>query len=495
MTSCWLRFIQPATQIKNNVNGFIAKPFRSRGQTASTSCFALDLHSTADTLSWVEQGNDTIIATGLLEISRFLASFEFLATLQKVGRRRSECVVLWLGRHDAGGTRVQEVYVPIQEASSDYFLIPENSMEQLFEKLRSQRLMIAAQVHNFDIHPAGLLLGACYAVGAVLKKALRLPYPSPGVLQINLGELVGDDLPKLYEPASFDEAHLAGAGAIGNGFLYGLSQFQIEGTLHICDDDTVSDGNLQHCIFFTQEDINAPKAERLCRAAREFLPMVRMIPHNSRLQDLPDRTGAWLKRLIVGVDSPRARRKLQSEIPGAVFDASTTGVSEVVFHFHRQPTDLARLSCIYHESPEEHAHEKHVAEALGISAETVKQERISEATAAVICKRDPQLIPVNIVGNAFDTLFKQLCPTAQLKTLEGRQVLAPFAFVSVLGGVLLAIEFVRRLHGNHSDLFNEWRVSPWANPVMRRQRKRERHPDCEFCADPVLVDIAHKIWS
>jgi molybdopterin/thiamine biosynthesis adenylyltransferase len=348
---------------------------------------------------------------------------------------------------------------------------------------------------DFDIHPAGLVLGACYAVGAVLKKALRLPYPSPDTLQINLRELVGDDLPKLYELVSFDEAHLAGAGAIGNGFLYGLSQFQVRGTLHICDDDTVSDGNLQRCVFFTQGDVNAPKADRLCHAAREYLPTVRMIPHNSRLQDLSGRTGAWLKRLIVGVDSPRARRKLQSEIPGAVFDASTTGVSEVVFHYHKQPTNHACLSCIYHENPEEHAHEKHIAEALGLSVETIKQERISEVAAAMICKRYCQLTPANIVGSAFDTLFKQLCSTEQLKSVEGRQVLAPFAFVSVLGGVLLAIEFIRRVRGNHTDLFNDWRVSPWANPVMRRQRKRERHPNCEFCGDPVLADIARKLWS
>lgn len=54
-----------------------------------------------------------------------------------------------------------------------------------------------------------------------------------------------------------------------------------------------------------------------------------------RLQDVPAKQGggAWLKRLIVGVDSPRARRNLQTEVPGEVYDASTTGISEVVVHF------------------------------------------------------------------------------------------------------------------------------------------------------------------
>jgi hypothetical protein len=346
----------------------------------------------------------------------------------------------------------------------------------------------------FDIHPVGLLLGACYAVGAVLKKALKLPYPSADTLEINLAELVGDDLAELYEPAIFDEAHLAGAGAIGNGFLYGLSQFQVLGKLHVCDDDSVSDGNLQRCVFFTQADVDLPKADRLCLAAREHLPGVQMIPFKGRLQDLPNRKDAWLKRLIVGVDSPRARRKLQTEIPGAVFDASTTGAREVVFHFHRQPTAHACMSCVYHESPEEHAREKHIAEAIGVSLDEVRSERISDVTAALICKRYPQLNPASIAGTAYETLFKQLCGSEQLKTSEGRQVLAPFAFVSVLGGVYLAIEFIRRLHSSRADLFNEWRISPWTNPVIRRRRKLERNPNCEFCGEPALANLAAEIW-
>jgi surfactin synthase thioesterase subunit len=141
------------------------------------------------------------------------------------------------------------------------------------------------------------------------------------------------------------------------------------------------------------------------------------------------------------------------------------------------------------------AHEKHVAETIGVSLDEVRRERISDAAAALICKRYPQLNPASIAGTAFDTLFKQLCSSTQLKTSEGRQVLAPFAFVSVLGGVYLAIEFIRRLHRSRAPLFNEWRISPWSNPVIRRRRKLERNPDCEFCANPLMVGVAESIWS
>jgi hypothetical protein len=378
---------------------------------------------------------------------------------------------------------------------------PRFSAPCLFAAIGQQEVTIGpvrGHAQKADIHPIGLLLGACYAVGAILRKAFKdlLPFPSPEILKINLVELLGDDLPLLYEVATFDEAYLAGAGAIGNGFIYGLSQFQVRGVLHVADDDLVSDGNLQRCVFFTEGDIDLRKAERLCDTMRVILPGIEAVPHNVRLQDVPGRkSGAWLERLIVAVDSPRARRNLQSEIPGEVYDASTTGISEVVLHFNRQPTDLACMSCVYYESPEEHAHEKHVATALGVAVEDVKCARISESAAATICGRYPQLDRSSLVGLAYDTMFKQLCSTGQLTTPEGRQVLAPFAFVAVLAGALLAVEFVRRLHNGSADLFNLWHVSPWTNPVLRCRKVLGTNPECEFCGNQTLVRVAREMWQ
>jgi hypothetical protein len=73
-----------------------------------------------------------------------------LLELQQVGRRSSECVVLWLGERDTESTVVKKLWVPEQEADYDIFRIPESSMGALFTELRSRRLMIAAQVHT---HP------------------------------------------------------------------------------------------------------------------------------------------------------------------------------------------------------------------------------------------------------------------------------------------------------------------------------------------------------
>jgi len=63
---------------------------------------------------------------------------------------RRECVLLWLGRREAGVQRVVEVYRPIQKASIDYFEIPRNGMAELMARLRTQGLYVASQVHT---HP------------------------------------------------------------------------------------------------------------------------------------------------------------------------------------------------------------------------------------------------------------------------------------------------------------------------------------------------------
>ena len=72
-------------------------------------------------------------------------------------------------------------------------------------------------------------------------------------------------------------------------------------------------------------------------------------------------------------------------------------------------------------------------------------------------------------------------------------MLTPFAFVSVLAGAWLAIEFVRRVQRGHGELFNEWRLSPWSNPIMRRQRSLAKRAACEFCGDPLLQSLVEEM--
>lgn len=349
-----------------------------------------------------------------------------------------------------------------------------------------------------ELHPLYLLLGACYAAAAATKlltgNAISQPQPMPLVIRM---DQLGIEREWLDRPIHLSNTYMAGAGAIGNGVLRAGRHLDVRGQLHIADDDFVDDTNLQRQVYFTDEDIGAPKAVALARSAQPDFPRLLLRPHQCRLQELrPGDDDHWLKRLIVCVDSRRARRELQDEIPGEVFDASTTDIREVIVHHHKQPTSDACMSCIYASDGAEIQREVLLAEGLGLSIEQIRQQRIDRQSAEAVIKHLAlQLSPEEIIGLACDTLFKRLCGQGLLKEVPDQQILAPFAFVSVLAGTLLVIELVRRLAGTDRIDDNYWRASAWSPPMSALRLRRQRNAVCAFCGYEYLVTTAQLLWA
>jgi len=146
----------------------------------------------------------------------------------------------------------------------------------------------------------------------------------------------------------------------------------------------------------------------LARNAQAELPGVRLVPFVEDFHNYVERQGPQ-QVAIVTVDSRRARRSIQSEVPGHVIDASTTDIRAVVVHSHKQPTSHACLSCIYRHVPDENTREQAIAEGLGIDVSTVKESLISAAAAAKIARLNPEVVASAIEGTAYDSLFKALC--------------------------------------------------------------------------------------
>ena len=233
----------------------------------------------------------------------------------------------------------------------------------------------------------------------------------------------------------------------------------------------------------------------LCQKAQPYIPGCQLKPEPSRLQDLPDRSGAWLKRLIVAVDSRRARRELQNELPAEVFDASTTDIRELVVHYNDALSDLACLGCVYKADEKEASQDQIIAQHLGVNVGDVKSSRISPAAAKAIAGKHPHIDPASIEGQAYDFLYKALCATGKLHASVGKQVVAPFAFVSVLAGTLLLFEMMTRLARQGLMQTNEWHVSPWREPFSRGRMTRMRFSGCECCGKAVLRGLRSRLWS
>lgn len=397
--------------------------------------------------------------------------------------------------------------IPTQLVTTEIVIgqaLPRSQAPTLFISGNSSSVLISRTQANqgcyVTAHPILRLLSACYVAGATIKLATEdvLPIPTPDPLFVEFSQF-GLDLSALDNPISLGKAYLAGAGAVGNGFLWALRYLKVDGELHVVDYDHVEAGNLNRQIWFDDEDINQHKAMRLSNKAQSFFPSLKLRPRVSRLQDLPEKSGsAWLPKLIVAVDSRLARRHLQNEFPGEVFDASTTDIREVVVHHHKQPTQYACLSCIYSANEQEVSREEHIAAHLGIASNKIQQQTVDEEAAQLISARfsDKFHNPMQLVGIAYDTLFKSLCGEGALKTPEGKQIVAPFAFVSVLAGTILALEVARRLQpGGHVKNFNYWRVSPWTRPFIRRQQLISAQNNCDFCSQDELRKVTKNLWG
>lgn len=343
------------------------------------------------------------------------------------------------------------------------------------------------------------LIAACYACGMALRIALgrQLPLPGHNTIVIQPQELLGEDLGFLGLPCEIGDTVLAGAGAVGNSFLYGLQHFDVRGTLYIVDPKHVHDGILNRCMWFSPVDVGGLKSDAIVARAQGALPGLRLLSRPCTVKDFAIAEGSPpLTRLVSTVDSRRARRGLQNEIPREVFDASTTEIKEVVLHFNEQPAEYACLACIYRQDGGELAHEAHVAETLGVNVDDVKEGFISRAAALKISSWASDLVPETIIGKAYDTLFKERCAAGRLRAAEDRQVLAPFCNVSMLAGAMLALEFVRRVNRGTVDLpYNYWRLSPWHNPVVALRALRPAAPDCEFCGEPLNRRVARDLWA
>lgn len=366
----------------------------------------------------------------------------------------------------------------------------------LYASLNQRGLIVDAaplRHSDDDAHPLLTALAACHIAAAALHRVINSP-SLPRVclpLSVDFAEL---GIPEgiLVTPFEISGAVLIGGGAVGNGFLRALRHLQVRGTLPIADPKVVGEGNPNRCLYFTSDDVGLPKAVTLAQAAQPDFSELKLEPCACTFGELVAKIGP-IDTAIVTVDSRRARRSLQKEIPRRVVDASTTDARAVIVHSHSQPTDGACLACIYRHVPDEHARERSIAEGLGIDIETVRQGFITANAAARIAKAHPSVETESIVGKAYDTLFKELCSAQALLMPEGRQVLAPFAFVSALAGVLLVIEFLRSNH--RAATTNYWTVDPWGAPIGRLRRLRPRVPDCEFCADDDARRLVHSLWG
>jgi hypothetical protein len=342
-------------------------------------------------------------------------------------------------------------------------------------------------------HDLKAKLAACYAAGVVIAHAVggerreRL-----GLLFVlNFAALaLSDEL--LAQQVVLENTVLAGAGGVASGLLWAIESIDVRGELDVADPKAVSAGNLNRCFHFTARDVGQSKALSLCANAN--VSNLALRPFVGTFADLRRQRGR-IKRVIVTVDSRPARRAIQNELPLEVLDASTTDVSEVVVHSHAQPNSGACLSCIYHHTSLEDERLRSIAEGLGVTYEEIEGKELIDDILAARLATIHGVEAGEIEGVAVTSLYKELCAAAALKSAAGEQAFAPFAFVSNLAGVLLAVELLRfEADRDAARSASYLTLDPWSPPHGRARRPRGKRSDCEFCSDDDNLTIMATIW-
>jgi molybdopterin/thiamine biosynthesis adenylyltransferase len=260
--------------------------------------------------------------------------------------------------------------------------------------------------------------------------------------------------------------------------MWALEELEVVGRLTVADPKRIASGGLNRCLYFTHADIGDEKAMVLARKTSRSGFTVDAFPHSfSELVAQRQR----VRRVFTTPDSREARRSVQADLPIEVLDASTTDLTAVVVHSHRQPTPGACLSCIYPHIPMEDQRRIHMAEGLGLTLEEVRQGLIDEPIANKLAGLHPALVAEELVGKAFDSVYKEQCGKAALLNAAGQQAVAPLAFISNFAGALLALELVRFEFNPSVRESSYLSLDPWRPPHLHARRARGRLPGCEFC--------------
>jgi hypothetical protein len=331
---------------------------------------------------------------------------------------------------------------------------------------------------------------------------LALPDVSLSLLDYGSDSGVSDSLP----PVNLGEVAVAGLGAVGNPALWSWARHPgLTGELHLIDPEDVELSNLQrYCLTF-YKDVGLGKAQL---AERELLNS--KLSHRLWPCSLEDFAGnyegsAKLPTICVSVDNIEGRRTAQALLPRLVVNAwtSDTGLGA---SWHRFLGNSACLGCLYQPKGVSLSQTEMAAQALGIPHEQLTMLWVTEKPLEAegiknvethLGLREGQL--ADWTGKRVQDVYSGvICGQVGLDlSAIGRVAAVPLAHQSVLAGILMAAELVKR---SDSVLESRSQTEPliiW-DDIMRTPPKywtvmRAKEPEC-FCNDVAYQMVFSEKW-
>lgn len=356
-------------------------------------------------------------------------------------------------------------------------------------------------------NPFGAGIAACVAAANVFRAVFQKELGASSFdtkLETSVWDLrpatAGSANPVLRQ-IELDDVHLVGAGAIGHGALWVMSNLSCSGTLHVVDAETITDSNLQRYVMATAADKGKVKAE-LARTKLRRGAALSVVPHVAtwaeHIAQLPEHKATTV---LSAVDSAKSRIEIQASLPRRVFNAWTqrgeAGVS-------RHPTfgKMACLACLYLPDgqvvnedvlvtralklPEEEQTVRDVRRRLQCQAPTERGfiEKIAACTGVAVEKL------IGFEGRPLRDLYVEAVCGGQVMEFHQAALEAkaevPMGFQSAMAGILLVAELARGQALQHTvtqiDLLGTFPESP-GTPKAKRNV-----PQC-ICLDDDFLEV------
>ena len=268
-------------------------------------------------------------------------------------------------------------------------------------------------------------------------------------------------------PVDFGKTYLVGLGAIGNGAIWTLSKMrELQGRLHLVDDETLDLTNLQRYVLATQAHLNPPVDKVLFAAEALKETGLVVAPHPTSWGQYQREAANWyLERVAVALDSAEARCAVQASLPKWLVN-SWTQQGDLGISRHDFAGEHACLVCLYMPEGGRKNEDVLVAEAIGLPGRflevrellytraPVTRQLLQDIAAAFAIPLEPLL---QFEGQPLKKFYSGAICAGLVLSLGGEPGTSvaevPMAFQSTMAGVMLAAELVAHAAGiRHTPL-------------------------------------------
>jgi len=318
---------------------------------------------------------------------------------------------------------------------------------------------------------------------------------------LDFGSTAGMDM--FLSSESIGDVLFVGVGAVGNAALWALARdIRTSGSLFLIDHETITLSNLQRYALANYSDVSKPKVDVAYEAMQKTA--FKISTHRSTLEDFK-LSGLQCPTTCISVDNVNGRRVAQALLPKLVING-WTGDRALGASWHRFSSNVACLACLYHPHGQGLSAIQQAAQALGLPEQRAATLWLTRAPLS----EDERKVAAKKLGVKMGALSPwRNKPLADLYTdvicgavpidLAGTDhvEVVPLAHQSVLAGVLMAAELLKRNQPALAAISQAEPLVAWDDvlkaPPKIWSKPRPREIGC-ICGDPVYQAVYAGKW-